>query len=101
MTHKEQILSYLSGKDWTNKGEIERDIMELSEKPVYADTISRRLRELSSEGKIEKRKEKHGTSYKLAPSSRVSSLIKMQNERLEREAKEQDTLLDNLFYGEL
>jgi len=98
MTHKETILNYLSGKSWTNKGEIEREIMELSEKPCYGDTIARRLRELENEGKIEKRREKTGTSYQIAPSSRVSNLIKMQNERLEKEAKEQETLLDNLFY---
>ena len=92
MTNKEAILNYLKGNSWINKGTICSDIVEMSDKPVYHDTIGRALRSLAEEGVIVKRKEGKGTAYMInefhTKPTKVSDMIKRQEERVKKEEED-------------
>ena len=64
MSMKSQILSYLKERDWVHKGTIEREAV--LNYWGESETVGRRLRELRTEGKVEKKPFEKQAIYRYA-----------------------------------
>lgn len=87
MTHKARLLIYLRARQpkWIIKGELENQAVEWG---CFADTLARRLRELTNEGRIEVKRIDGVTHYRLTQSepynpinSYIQKIDKIDNER--------------------
>ena len=87
MTIPEKIKSYLSGKGWVNKGEIERHISIIH--GSYGDTVARAMRRMREKGRLLERSVGKGTEWKL-PAQAQTLAERAEASRKQREQIERD-----------